>query len=684
MRNRVKLIVAVMSVCLLWSLTAEGITLQNGGFRIVTSKTEDAPVMMAVNSLVRDFQKVSGYNVDVVNEMPADDLVNIVVVNASDAKSLIKPSYLRPLDDFESHRVYVDSKTNRIYLYGKDMRGTIYAIYTFSEEILGVPPLWFFCDWKPQKRKLISVPDSLDIFYKTPQVRYRAWFPNDQDLFAPWRKLSNANDKTWYETMLRLKLNTVELEATVGYPDYRIKQSAKLLKRFGLICTSHHHVVCNNNFANWEGYWEQERKIAPPELLLANEDKIIEFWRYSIETVQKNNIENLWQVGFRGRGDRPYWSAFKDAPESEKERAEVINRMIRIQYELIREITGEDKPFVRMTFYDEISDLLAKGYLKPIVGDNILWTFVAGRRDHYPYDDLVSFDPAIPVNLGYYMNLQFTSTGAHLAPAEGPWKTEFNYRYVNSKKPLLFSVVNVGNLREFVMEMSANAKMMWDMDAYDTDCFLLDFCEQYFGKKHAQDVFKLYNDYYWAYWLPKPSEFQGLDRQFIFQDNRYARVFNQLEKNFAANKYNPNPLREIGFERIKGRSFRIAGESQVDSIIAGTLVSGQKFHKVALEAEQLSKKLPKQYRQFFYDNLWSYALYMAEMNDALHLYVKAYKEAEHRLELIRESRTHLLAAREALLKSQHGVFNTWYSTEKIIGFDKILSGMDKIEKASLK
>ena len=59
MRNRVKLIVAVMSVCLLWSLTAEGITLQNGGFRIVTSKTEDAPVMMAVNSLVRDFQKVA-------------------------------------------------------------------------------------------------------------------------------------------------------------------------------------------------------------------------------------------------------------------------------------------------------------------------------------------------------------------------------------------------------------------------------------------------------------------------------------------------------------------------------------------------------------------------------------------------------------------------------------------------
>ena len=45
----------------------------------------------------------------------------------------------------------------------------------------------------------------------------------------------------------------------------------------------------------------------------------------------------------------------------------------------------------------------------------------------------------------YYMNLQFTSTGAHLAPAEGPWKMEANYRYVNTRGPLTFSVVNAGN-----------------------------------------------------------------------------------------------------------------------------------------------------------------------------------------------------------------------------------------------
>ena len=102
---------------------------------------------------------------------------------------------------------------------------------------------------------------------------------------------------------------------------------------------------------------------------------------------------------------------------------------------------------MRVTFYDELSDLLAKGYLRPPVGDNILWTFVAARRDHYPNDDIVSFDTATRVKLGYYMNFQFTSTGAHLAAAEGPWKMEFNFRYVNSRRSLALSVVNAGNLR---------------------------------------------------------------------------------------------------------------------------------------------------------------------------------------------------------------------------------------------
>ena len=67
--------------------------------------------------------------------------------------------------------------------------------------------------------------------------------------------------------MLRLKLNTVELEATVTYPDYKLNGQAALLRKYGLVLTSHHHVACNNNLKNWEGYWRRVRGMKAPELL---------------------------------------------------------------------------------------------------------------------------------------------------------------------------------------------------------------------------------------------------------------------------------------------------------------------------------------------------------------------------------------------------------------------------------
>ena len=165
--------------------------------------------------------------------------------------------------------------------------------------------------------------------------------------------------------MLRLKLNTVEFGPTVTYPDHKMSHNADLLKKYGLVLTSHHMVGLNNSFANWEQYWKQVKGVEAPELLLANIEAIKEFWSYNIETIMANNQENLWQIAFRGRRDEPFWNVFADAPADEAARAEVINRMVGMQYDMIKQATGEADPFVRMTFYDELSDLLAKGLLKP-------------------------------------------------------------------------------------------------------------------------------------------------------------------------------------------------------------------------------------------------------------------------------------------------------------------------------
>ena len=52
---------------------------------------------------------------------------------------------------------------------------------------------------------------------------------------------------------------------------------AALLRKYGLVLTSHHHVACNNNLKNWEGYWRRVRGMEAPELLLSNEKLLLSF-----------------------------------------------------------------------------------------------------------------------------------------------------------------------------------------------------------------------------------------------------------------------------------------------------------------------------------------------------------------------------------------------------------------------
>ena len=633
--------------------------------------SEQSQVMLAVQALQRDFKKVMDFTPAIVQNDEAGTGVRIVVVNDEnpDGRALIENP--RELDDFESHRVYVDVPTGSIVLHGKDMRGTIYAIYSFSEKVLGVPPLWYWCSWKPEVKESIQIPTSYDYFCPSPQVRYRAWFPNDEDLFIPWRRKSTDNNERWLETMLRLKLNTVEYTATVTNGG-TLNNEALLYKKYGIVLTSHHMIALNNSFSNWDSYWKNVRKTTPPTLSVNDLTSLKQFWQYSIDCVMNSDVENLWQVAFRGKTDQPFWEIFSDAPSSESERGRIISQMVKIQYDMICESTGDPNPFVRMTFYDEISSLLAKGYITPPVATNMLWTFVAGRRDHYPFDDLVNWENTDNVQLGYYMNLQFYSTGAHLAPAEGPWKMEDNYRYVQSKGKQTFSVVNAGNVREFLMEMAANAAMMWNSDTYDTDDFLLQYCKQYFGEEHAQEITDLYHDFYYSYWCQKKSDFPGgFDRQYIFQDLRHERAIKQINDKW--NNFTANPLTDIGYESIPGRSFRIEGSHQVDSIIAGTAREMVAFADVASRCDAIINQIPEDQRTFFYDNLSAYAHYMSHVSACLHYFTLAYKSKTNRYDNLELSLAEMKAAKKALTDSQHDIFSTWYASDDKFAMDAKIS-----------
>lgn len=652
--------------------------------KIVLAENEPAALRLAVETLCKDFGKVTGSAPEIITSLEdAGDQPVLVVVNRETNALGLPEKNMRPLDGFESHRVWADPASKRIYLDGKDMRGAIYAVYTFDEQFLGVPPLWFWSSWEPEHKEIIEVPGNTDMFFNSPQVRYRSWLPNDTDLYSPWKKLSKENNEIVYETMLRLKLNTME-DGGLAYPG--INEGMKLCQQYGLVVTSHHIYMLNTTFSAWDKYWKDVRGMkSPPELRLSNLDKIIEMWEYGAKTVAESGVENIWNISFRGAGDQPFWIVFPDAPKTEPERAEVINRMLQIQMNIINKYAKEKDPYVRITFYDEMADLVTSGLVKPPANKNMIWTFCSGRRDHYPYSDIQQFNPEIPVKLGYYMNLQFTSTGSHLAPGEGPWKMEFNYRYVNSKSPLYLSVVNSGNFREFLYTMSANAKMLWNYNTYATDEWNRDYAAQYFGEEYADEIAKLYKDYFYSFWTQRKPDFPGgMERQFIFQDQRHSRAISYIGETFF--HYNPNPLPDrFGYERVPGRVFRVIPEdngvdNQVDAMLKGMSESAEKFAQVTKRCEEILPKLPVEKQPFFYDNLVAYSSFMEHLSRTLYHYVYAYKYQNDKkilTENLNTAYSEMEAARDALYASQHDAFDTWYAPDRIFGLNATLETIDK-------
>lgn len=663
--------------------SSSSIRLKAGNFQLALLENEEAPVRLAAQTLANDFAKVMRFRPQLVTEADNARGTDIVIINEANASSKEFAEDMRPLDGFESHRIYCDVNKRRIYLLGKDMRGVIYAIYTFSEKFLEVPPLWFWCSWVPQHKDVIQVPKTTDIFVKSPQVRYRAWLPNDADLYTSWTLLSEQNNEIVYETMLRLKLNTFE-NAGLAYPG--VSRGMLLCKKYGIIVTSHHMVMLNTTFSAWDKYWKDVRKVKNvPKLSLSNINKLKELWEYGARTVVESGVENIWNIAFRGSGDQPFWILFPDAPKSEEERAKVINEMLKIQVDIIKKYDKSKNPFIRTTFYDEMADLVTKGLVVPPANENMIWTFCSGRRDHYPYNDIQSFNPNVPIKLGYYMNLQFTSTGSHLAPAEGPWKMEFNYRYLNGKSPLYLSVVNSGNFREYMYTMTANAKLLWDYTTYNTDEWNRDYAAQYFGEEYADKVASLYKDYFYAFWTQRKSDFPGgMERQFIFQDQRYARAIGYIGENFW--NFNPKPLPDrYMYERVPGRVFRIVPEdngvqTQIDAILVGMKTSAEKFADVTERAESLLPQLEKRYQRFFYDNLLAYSTFMEHLSKTLYHFTYAYKyqaDKEVAVKNLEVALAEMNLAKDALYHSAHGPFEQWYKTDK--KFD-IAAVLDMIER----
>lgn len=642
-------------------LHAEPVRLRPG-VPVIVDASEPGQVLRAVDDLCRDLESVLGAKSPRWDQVPGDnERPAIVVTCGGGATAALRDTSLRGT---EAHSIFL--RGNRVVLQGADARGTIYAIYSFSDRFLDVPPWWFWAEWAPKRRPEIEVGRDTCLRWASPQVAWRAWFPNDQDLQSPW--IQKDYERHWnllVETMLRLKLNLID----IGEFSENGMRKVRIPRERGLALTTTHMAPFGASLRNWEKFWAASGTAPPPAPNLADVSRLEEFWEAHIRLALREKLEMVWMIGFRGDGDKGFYKTFPGAPADDAGRARVVGEMLRRQVALLRRVSGEPHPPMRAVMYDECSDYVAAGLLQLPQEPTLIWNFVNARRDHFPAPDILQCRAAPGRSVGYYFNAQFTETGSHLADGEGPWKMERNFRMVRKAVPnLVLSIINSGNTREFPLTLAAHARMMWDFDSYDSDQFLEEFCRRHWGAAAAPAVTALYRDYFDAYWQQRKPDLPDFPRQFIFQDLRVARAARELMRAVDGHVDGRPALddREVGYYRIVPSDSGAA--TKTDAVIAGCGAAAGRFQQVADRCAALSPRLPAEGRAFFDGSLRMQAAFMAAGCRCAVAAAEASKvtgrpEAYRRW--MKEAESAAIAMEAALASACSGRFADWYAPEQI-------------------
>src|SRR5262249_14087241 len=165
--------IEVLMLALVLAVTIDAST------RIVVGPEEPPPVAAAARDLAGDLEKVLGQRPRIVQRLEDGGAAPIVIGFRSPFLQAWR--FVGPPEAFS-----ISTRDQAAVVAGGDMRGTMYAVYQFSEQFLGVDPLYYWTDHVPARTTRIEIPSSLDQTFPAPVFTYRGFFINDEDLLTGW------------------------------------------------------------------------------------------------------------------------------------------------------------------------------------------------------------------------------------------------------------------------------------------------------------------------------------------------------------------------------------------------------------------------------------------------------------------------------------------------------------------
>jgi len=401
-----------------------------------------------------------------------------------------------------------------ITLSGADMRGTIFAIYQFSQDYLGVDPMYFWTDTVAPRRATIDMPEATERRFPKPVIDYRGFFTNDEDQLTGWApakpgdrtNISPAVMDKVYETLLRLKANMV-VPSTWPFPD---DPQIKAASARGLIVNQHHATPVGMNAARWP--------VKVPYNFTDHPDVLRRAWRNAVELYDPDQ-EILWTVGLRGLSDMSYAELDPSVAGSDAKMGAIIGRAIAEQMSIVRERFPKAK-FVT-NLWSEGANLMRKGHLRIPEDVIIAWPDQGWG--------VIRDDGKVSRGQGFYYHVAMLNGRANqlaeMVPVERI-RSEFD-RFIKADATR-FALVNVSDLRAVAMTAKATMDMAWGGVANDKRAHdhYRGWAAVQFGRRAAEPVAGLYESYFRA--IPHAAPGKGYGEGMELGDEHFHLLSREL------------------------------------------------------------------------------------------------------------------------------------------------------------
>ena len=495
------------------NLNSGGFTLisQSKPVGVIVAENDKKGVLIAVQNLQKDFERVCGKQAQLFNS-PTSDTKQCIIVGSLESpyvKQLIKAKQLDEKELKGKVEKYIMTVVSNplpgvdeaLVIAGSDMRGTIYGVYELSEQI-GVSPWYDWMDVPVVKHQNLAIKRG-SYTAGEPAVRYRGLFLNDEaPCLTTWVKNTFGTEygghefyARVFELILRLRGNYL-WPAMWGWSFYADDPlNSPTASDMGVIMgTSHHEPMARNHQE-----WARHRKEYGEWNYVTNQKVIDEFFREGVSRSKDN--EDIITIGMRGDGDTAMGAKEGHDDEfvpNDDETIKLLEKIIKNQRNIITKETGRPAKERQQLWalYKEVQRYYDKGLKVP---DDVIILFSDdnwGDIRRLPSPE----ERKHKGGFGMYYHVDYVG-----APRNSKWLNVTPIQHIWDQLTLTYQygvdklwVLNVGDLKPMEYPITFFMDFAWNPKRYDASNLLehpRKFCAQQFGESQADEAARILNLY---------------------------------------------------------------------------------------------------------------------------------------------------------------------------------------------